>query len=86
LISNESVDLSSLVDRTTIGMMEGESFGLMGSSDREVTEILFSGPGLLFTQTSTGHQFFSSSPVFFYIGLTHTALVNPMLNIAMSTV
>jgi PAS domain-containing protein len=83
LLLANSMDLTDIVDRATIGVVEGESYGMMGSWDRKVAEILLTGPELKFSTTSTGHNFFSTVPVFFYIGLIHTSLVNQVLSIVM---
>jgi PAS domain-containing protein len=82
VLSANSLNLTRIIDRTTVGVADGESFGMLGSPDPEISNLLLGGPGMLFTATSTGHQFFSTSPVIFYIGLINTGLVNIILSIS----
>jgi hypothetical protein len=81
IIMADGQDVTLIIDRATIGEVTGPSFGMLGSQYRPIAERVLTGPGLLFTATSTGHKFYSTSPRVFYIGLVQTGLINPMLSL-----
>jgi hypothetical protein len=61
---------------------------MLGSPDHSVVNSLLStvpdnGGEMVFQEGTTGHDFFLTSPVFLFVGLVHTTLVNPGLVVTM---
>jgi PAS domain-containing protein len=80
LLSSDLQDLTSIIDCTTLGSALGESFGMLGSPERQIAEALLGGE-MRFERETTPHDFVKYAPYLLYIGMVHTGLTNPIFDI-----